>query len=493
MTWFGLNGRASAGAGAAVAAAGTATPLMLVLTSVLGLSSCATSPPPPRSHRASPGTASAPALPVVEWSSPGEGPRQLPDNTSAGSVGSAAPQNGTASPTTSIALRARPVPSPDDGAPFEIADDAEAVPAPPEATPAAQSAQGAAGSPREPLPTLKTTCEARVGENGVRRSALDETLDAGLGRWLRGIDVEPQMKGGRFEGWRVKGLFAGDPCWSGIDLRVGDVVKRVNRRPIERPEQAQAVWSGPAPGWRDRRRFQARRQIAPDPVRRRRRPVVERTRGALAPARPPRVAGGGEGALAMLLGAWRPSSWRPSSWRPSPWRSRRRWPWRTGLGGLRLGLFLARFLLASAGLGRSLAALLALAGFRLGGLGGLLLRLFGRLRLGRGLRRRPPPASLWAASSSALAAAAAWAASSAARFFPRIEMNATATSATTTAATMPMMIRRLPPPISSSTSASLIRSPGTARWRPDFCPGPTGPEPSENFWRSSGVTVPSST
>jgi type II secretory pathway component PulC len=61
---------------------------------------------------------------------------------------------------------------------------------------------------------------------------------------LRGVDVEAKIERGHFQGWLVRSIYAGDPCWAEIDLRTGDIVTRVNRRPIERPEEAQAVWTG---------------------------------------------------------------------------------------------------------------------------------------------------------------------------------------------------------------------------------------------------------
>lgn len=99
--------------------------------------------------------------------------------------------------------------------------------------------------PRRPVGAVpgEPACGARIGARAVRRSALDRTLDAGLGNWLRGVDVEPKIEHGHFQGWMVRGIYAGDPCWSDVDLHVGDVVNRINRRPIERPEQAQAVWT----------------------------------------------------------------------------------------------------------------------------------------------------------------------------------------------------------------------------------------------------------
>lgn len=92
-------------------------------------------------------------------------------------------------------------------------------------------------------PAVALGCSALLEGRAVRRSALSRTLDAGLGNWLRGVDIEPKMDRGRFQGWLIRAIYAGDPCWTEVDLRAGDVVARVNRRPIERPEEAQAVWT----------------------------------------------------------------------------------------------------------------------------------------------------------------------------------------------------------------------------------------------------------
>ena len=115
------------------------------------------------------------------------------------------------------------------------------VPLPPPPAPTAGAPSAAAAGVA--ATGTETRCAARVGARAVRRSALSRTLDAGLGTWLRGVDIEPKVERGRFRGWKVRGIYAGDPCWSDIDIKVGDVVNRINRRPIERPEEAQAVWT----------------------------------------------------------------------------------------------------------------------------------------------------------------------------------------------------------------------------------------------------------
>lgn len=101
----------------------------------------------------------------------------------------------------------------------------------------------AANAPNVAAPGMPAVCHARVGVRGIRRSALKRTVDGGLGNWLRGVEVEPRVERGQFRGWLVQRVYEGDPCWADVDLKSGDIVTRVNRRPIERPEQAHAVWS----------------------------------------------------------------------------------------------------------------------------------------------------------------------------------------------------------------------------------------------------------
>jgi hypothetical protein len=67
-------------------------------------------------------------------------------------------------------------------------------------------------------------------------------LSHGFGDFLSRLQVEPALKGGKFQGWRIVKLQAGDPLWQGSDLLPGDVVTAVNERPIERPEQAFAAF-----------------------------------------------------------------------------------------------------------------------------------------------------------------------------------------------------------------------------------------------------------
>jgi type II secretory pathway component PulC len=77
---------------------------------------------------------------------------------------------------------------------------------------------------------------ARPGH--VPRAAVLATISQGLGVFLGRLDTEPVLVGGRFRGWRIVRLADLDPMWAGVDLGPGDIVLSVNRRPIERPEQA---------------------------------------------------------------------------------------------------------------------------------------------------------------------------------------------------------------------------------------------------------------
>jgi hypothetical protein len=101
---------------------------------------------------------------------------------------------------------------------------------------------GTAAAPDEAATPAPDVCAARPGGDRLRRSSLVKTIDAGLGRWLQTVSVDPKVERGRFRGWIVRSLPAGDPCYAGVDLRADDVVVRVNGRSIERPEQAHELW-----------------------------------------------------------------------------------------------------------------------------------------------------------------------------------------------------------------------------------------------------------
>jgi len=86
---------------------------------------------------------------------------------------------------------------------------------------------------------------ARVlGPNELSRLGVATVVDAGFGHFLQTVDVEPVLERGAFVGFRIVRFRAEDGRYDGIALAPGDVVTRVNGSPIERPEQALAVFNG---------------------------------------------------------------------------------------------------------------------------------------------------------------------------------------------------------------------------------------------------------
>jgi len=81
-----------------------------------------------------------------------------------------------------------------------------------------------------------------AGPGQIRRSELDATLAEGPGRFLQGVVTEPHREDGSFVGFRLVSFYPGDPRFESVDLRRGDVIRRVNGTFIERPEQLVEVW-----------------------------------------------------------------------------------------------------------------------------------------------------------------------------------------------------------------------------------------------------------
>jgi hypothetical protein len=105
----------------------------------------------------------------------------------------------------------------------------------PMAAPAAPAPVRVDPSPAPPAPR---TCNMFAQPGVLRRTALARLIDAGLPRWLQGVEGDRALANHRFKGWVVRSLYPGDPCYKDVDLQPGDVVQKVNGRSIERPEQA---------------------------------------------------------------------------------------------------------------------------------------------------------------------------------------------------------------------------------------------------------------
>ncbi|UJR87092.1 hypothetical protein [Sandaracinus amylolyticus] len=105
--------------------------------------------------------------------------------------------------------------------------------APPPA-PAHAEPEPVAAAPLAPVPE---------GASVIQRAMLDEVLEAGLGRFLQRIGTEPDLRDGRFVGFRVVEL-RDEALFAGLDLAPGDTIVQVNGQGIERPEHAFTVWTG---------------------------------------------------------------------------------------------------------------------------------------------------------------------------------------------------------------------------------------------------------
>jgi S1-C subfamily serine protease len=73
------------------------------------------------------------------------------------------------------------------------------------------------------------------------RDDVVRTVDQGLGRFLQHAELEPALEDGRFRGFRIVQLVP-EGFWQGVDLKPGDIVTRVNGKPIERDIDAYEVF-----------------------------------------------------------------------------------------------------------------------------------------------------------------------------------------------------------------------------------------------------------
>ena len=73
----------------------------------------------------------------------------------------------------------------------------------------------------------------------LTREVLADAAARGLGHFLSQVDVSPVVADGRFVGFRLNSaLHLRRLRRAGADLLPGDVVTRINDRPIDRPERA---------------------------------------------------------------------------------------------------------------------------------------------------------------------------------------------------------------------------------------------------------------
>ena len=69
------------------------------------------------------------------------------------------------------------------------------------------------------------------------REDVNALIERGFPEFLQRVEVEPRLVDGQFRGWSIVNL-SPSQFWSGVDLRPGDIVLRVNDLPIERETEA---------------------------------------------------------------------------------------------------------------------------------------------------------------------------------------------------------------------------------------------------------------
>lgn len=94
--------------------------------------------------------------------------------------------------------------------------------------------------PAAPKPVARTPLAqvaARPPQGALFREDVNALLERGFPEFLQRVEVEPRLVDGQFRGWSIVQLTPSD-FWSGVDLKPGDVVTRVNDLPIERETEA---------------------------------------------------------------------------------------------------------------------------------------------------------------------------------------------------------------------------------------------------------------
>jgi type II secretory pathway component PulC len=86
-------------------------------------------------------------------------------------------------------------------------------------------------------------CASLVAPGKVKRSAIVDVVDRGLGVWLQGVSVKADVRNGKFNGWRIQSLHLTNPCYANVDLQPGDIVTAVNGSNVAREGKAFEVFT----------------------------------------------------------------------------------------------------------------------------------------------------------------------------------------------------------------------------------------------------------
>jgi hypothetical protein len=105
--------------------------------------------------------------------------------------------------------------------------------APAPASTPADATPGATGSSSAGEPAVEST---------LSRASFDAILSGGPQRVVAAVDVQPALVGGRFVGFRIVRFRPDGVLRDCTSILPGDVIVRVNREPVERPEQFMRAW-----------------------------------------------------------------------------------------------------------------------------------------------------------------------------------------------------------------------------------------------------------
>ena len=103
---------------------------------------------------------------------------------------------------------------------------------------------GCGAAPEPPPVAPKAVAKApaqkvapRPPTGALYRDDVNALIERGFPQFLQRVEVEPRLVDGEFRGWSIVNLNPSD-FWSGVDLKPGDIVTRVNDLPIERETEA---------------------------------------------------------------------------------------------------------------------------------------------------------------------------------------------------------------------------------------------------------------
>lgn len=74
------------------------------------------------------------------------------------------------------------------------------------------------------------------------RARVQAVIDKGPQQFIASLRVSPHLVKGRFKGFRIDAFTPDSPLINSRSIQPGDVIQRVNREPVERPEQFMRAW-----------------------------------------------------------------------------------------------------------------------------------------------------------------------------------------------------------------------------------------------------------